>query len=320
MKSFLTSAKNVILTEAKEIAKLESKLDNNFNRACNLIKKCSGKVVLMGMGKSGHIARKIAATLASTGTSSFFVHPAEAGHGDLGMISTKDIVIAISYSGSNDEILALIPTIKRLGVYLITMTGNKSSSMATLANVHLDVAVDKEACPHNLAPTSSTTVALVMGDAIAISLLEDKGFSGNDFAKTHPLGALGRRLILSVADIMQTKNAAPLINTNIKLIQALTIMSEKLMGFIIIIDKNSNLLGVFTDGDLRRLLQKEVNISKLNIHDVMIKKCHCISKDKLATSALEMMDKMKINALPVRYKNKIIGAINMHTLLNAKII
>lgn len=320
MDKLLITAQQVISTEAEEISLLGAKLDDTFVSACNMIKNCTGKTVLMGMGKSGHIARKIAATFASTGTPAFFVHPAEAGHGDLGMISAGDICIVISYSGTNDEILVLMPLLKRLGVSVISMTGNSKSSMAKAADINLDVSVKKEACPHNLAPTTSTTVALVMGDALAISLLQSKGFSSYDFAKTHPSGALGRRLLVLVRDIMCTGENAPFISSNINIIQALLVMTESSMGFVMVVDDAQKLLGVFTDGDLRRLLQQQDNISNLHIFDIMAKNCHSIDADKAATSALEMMERLRINALPVSDNNKIIGAISMHNLLNAKII
>ena len=321
MESLITVAKQVMQIEAKEITRLAERLDKNFTLSCELIKLCSGKVILMGMGKSGHIANKIAATLASTGTSAFFVHPAEAGHGDLGMIDAQDIIIAISYSGENDEILMLMPIIKRLGVKLIAMTGSAKSSIALGSDVHLDVSVKREACPHNLTPTSSTTLSLVMGDALAISLLSNKGFSSKDFARTHPAGALGRRLLTLACDIMQKGARMPIISKNIPLTEVLLIMSEKTLGFVIIVDDNKKPLGVFTDGDLRRVFQNYHNIHKLQIFDVMTKNCCTIQADKPAVLALEMMQKHKINALAVVDENGfVVGAMNMHNLLNAKIL
>ncbi len=321
MNTILATAKQVILTESKEIINLKDKLDNNFIVACDIIKKSQGKLILMGVGKSGHIARKISATFASTGTPSFFIHPTEAGHGDLGMIVSSDVCMLISYSGNSNEILTIIPAIKRLRIPIIAMTGNKKSAIAKLANAHLDISVTKEACPHNLTPTSSTTATLVMGDALAISLLNDRGFSVDDFARTHPSGALGKKLLISVYDIMKAKDDAPIIEKNIPLMEALVLMSEKTMGFVIVIDNNKKLLGVFTDGDLRRLLQTNSNISNLNIYDVIIKNSHSINKNKPAISALDIMDKYKINSLPVKDDDdKIVGAINMHSLLIAKII
>ena len=321
MKTLIDTAKQVIDIQAQEVLNLKKNINQDFERVCQIIQFCSGKVVLMGMGKSGHIARKISATLASTGTSAFFVHPAEAGHGDLGMISPNDVVIAISYSGTSDEILMLAPLIKRLNVPLITMTGNPKSAMATTATVHLNVGVQKEACPHNLAPTTSTTVALVMGDAIAISLLTAKGFSADDFARTHPCGALGRRLLTSVGDIMHTGNQLPIVKSNTSLLQTLLVMTEKTLGFVVITDEQQQILGVFTDGDLRRVLQQYDNIQALTIDTIMSKGCHTIGVHKPAVLAVEMMEKFKINALPVIDENHcFIGAINTHSLLDAKII
>ncbi len=321
MESLITVAKQVMQIEAKEIIYLAERLDKNFALSCELIKLCSGKVVLMGMGKSGHIANKIAATFASTGTSAFFVHPAEAGHGDLGMIDAQDIIIAISYSGENNEILTLMPITKRLGIKIIAMTGSAESSIALGADVHLDVSVKQEACPHNLTPTSSTTVSLVMGDALAISLLNSKGFSAKDFARTHPSGALGRRLLTLTSDIMQKGARMPIISKNIALTEALLIMSEKTLGFVIIINDNQKPLGVFTDGDLRRVFQNYHNIHKLQIFDVMTRNCRTIKADKPAVLALEVMQKYKINALAVVDENGfVVGAMNMHSLLNAKIL
>ncbi len=323
MNSYLNSAKKVIQIQAQVLSNLTHQLDDNFTKACQLIQQCSlekGKVVLMGMGKSGHIAKKIAATFASTGTPAFFVHPSEAGHGDLGMIAPNDVVIAISYSGSSDEILMLTPLIRRLGVPLITLTGNPNSAMAK-AGLHLDVSVAQEACPHNLAPTSSTTAALVMGDALAVSLLEAKGFSANDFARTHPSGALGRRLLTCVGDIMCSGDDLPKISGDMPLIQALLVMTQKTLGLVIMVDKTQQVLGVFTDGDLRRVLQQYDNIHTLNIHKVMQTNCKTIQATKPAILAVEIMETHKINALPVVDEdNKLIGAINTHSLLQAKII
>lgn len=320
MDSLIKTAKRVINIEKQAIADLENKLDNNFISACKLIKKCQGKVVLIGMGKSGHIARKIAATFASTGTPSFFIHPAEAGHGDLGTINTNDIVIAISYSGNNDEILILYPLIKRLGVPIISITGNSKSAIAQKADNHLDIGVSKEACPHNLAPTASTTAALVIGDALAISLLEDKGFSTDDFARTHPSGVLGRRLLTLVADVMQTEGGIPVVKPDLPLNEVLLVISSKRMGFVIA-SKNKQVLGVFTDGDLRRVLEKNLDFTKLTMQQVMRKNCKTICADKPAVLAAEMMDKYKINALPVIDRRQhLVGAVNTHHLLAAKII
>ncbi len=318
--SLLHFAKQVILTEAQAVTQLADKLDQSFVNTCALIQKCTGKVILIGMGKSGHIGNKIAATFASTGTPAFAVHPAEAGHGDLGMIEQNDVVICISYSGESDEIMTLIPVIKRLGVPIIGMTGNADSSIGIISDVHLDVSVEKEACPHNLAPTSSTTVALAMGDALAVSLLNDKGFSPDDFARSHPSGALGRRLLTFVHNIMKTDDDIPNVSADTKLLDALLVMSQKALGMVLI-TKNNNLKGIFTDGDLRRVLETHPNIQDLTIGEVMTSNCKSISSDKPAMAAVAMMDEFNLNSLPVvDENNQVVGAINTHTLMQAKII
>jgi arabinose-5-phosphate isomerase len=318
--SLLQFAKQVILIEAQAVSQLSEKLDQSFVDACGLIQKCSGKVVLIGMGKSGHIGNKIAATFASTGTPAFAVHPAEAGHGDLGMIEQNDIVICISYSGESDEIMTLIPTIKRLGALIISMTGNTDSAISKISDVHLDVGVEKEACPHNLAPTSSTTVALAMGDALAVSLLNDKGFSSDDFARSHPSGALGRRLLTFVNSIMKTGNDIPSVGADTKLLDALLVMSQKALGMVLIIE-NDTLKGIFTDGDLRRVLETQPNIQDITIGAVMTPNCKSIAADKPAVAAVAMMDEFNLNSLPVvDENNQVVGAINTHTLMQAKII
>jgi arabinose-5-phosphate isomerase len=318
--SLLQSAKDVILLEAQAVEDLANRLDETFIKACQLIQNCQGKVILIGMGKSGHIGNKIAATFASTGTPAFSVHPGEAGHGDLGMITEGDVVIAISYSGESDEIMTLIPVIKRLGVPIISMTGNANSSIGEACNVHLDVSVAKEACPHNLAPTSSTTVALAMGDAMAVSLLTDKGFSPDDFARSHPSGALGRRLLTFVKNIMKTGDEIPSVSADTKLLDALLVMSQKALGMVIITD-NGTLLGILTDGDLRRVLENHNDIQGLSISDVMTPDCKSISADKPAVVAVQMMDEFSLNSLPVvDDDNQVVGAINTHTLMQAKII
>ena len=319
--SLLQSAKEVILTEAQSVFDLANRLDDSFVDSCKLIQNCAGKVVLIGMGKSGHIGNKIAATFASTGTPAFAVHPGEAGHGDLGMITEGDVVIAISYSGESDEIMTLVPVIQRLGVSIIGMTGNANSSIGEACDVHLDVSVEKEACPHNLAPTSSTTVALAMGDALAISLLTDKGFSPDDFARSHPSGALGRRLLTFVKDIMKIGDDIPTVSSNTRLLDALLVMSQKALGMVLITDNNNNLQGIFTDGDLRRVLETHNDIQNLNIGEVMTSNCKAILADKPAMAAVQMMDEFNLNSLPVvDENNQVAGAINTHTLMQAKII
>jgi arabinose-5-phosphate isomerase len=318
--SIIKSAKAVIAIEKNALEDLENKIDGEFVKACELISQCSGKVIVIGMGKSGHIGNKIAATLASTGTPAFAVHPAEAGHGDLGMISRNDVVIAISYSGESDEISMILPVIQRAGVKIISMTGNHSSSIAKAADMHIDVGVKKEACPHNLAPTASTTATLAMGDAIAVSLLTMKGFTPDDFARSHPSGSLGRRLLTFVTNIMKTGDEIPLINPNATLSDALLEMTKKGLGMVLI-HENMNLKGIYTDGDLRRTLEKTQNLNDLKINDVMTKDCSAILDSEPAIKAVELMDGKNINSLPVVDKNKkIVGAINMHSLMQAKVV
>ena len=318
--TLLKSAQQVILTEAHAVTQLAERLDQSFVNACTLIQNCTGKVVLIGMGKSGHIGNKIAATFASTGTPAFAVHPGEAGHGDLGMIEKNDVAICISYSGESDEIMTLVPVIKRLGASIIGMTGNANSSIAQISDVHLDVSVEKEACPHNLAPTSSTTVALAMGDALAVSILTSKGFSPDDFARSHPSGALGRRLLTFVHNIMKTGDEIPIVSADTKLLDALLVMSQKALGMVLITD-NNHLEGIFTDGDLRRVLETQSNIQNLRIKEVMISNCKTILADKPAMAAVQMMDEFNLNSLPVvDESNQVLGAINTHTLMQAKII
>ena len=319
-KPLLEIAKAVVQTEADSILMLKDRIDQTFNDACQLMLSCQGKVILIGMGKSGHIAKKIAATLASTGTPSFYVHPGEAGHGDLGMVNDKDVVIIISYSGESDEIITLLPSIKRLNIAVISMTGNSSSTIAEESDVHLDVSVDQEACPHNLTPTSSTTVALVMGDAIAITLLNARGFTPEDFAKSHPSGALGRRLLTLVSNIMKSADDIPIVSKETSIIDSLLVMSQKSLGMVLITDKNNTLLGIFTDGDLRRAIEKNINFQDLSIKDVMTQNCKSIQPNKPALIALQMMEEYSLNSLPVvDCNNQVIGAINMHTLMQAKV-
>ena len=320
-KSLIEIAKTVIQAETDSILKLKNRIDNNFVEACQLLVSCQGKVVVIGMGKSGHIGRKIAATLASTGTPAFFVHPGEAGHGDLGMVNVDDVLIVISYSGESDEIIALLPAIKQLNIPILAMTGNTKSIIAKVANIHLDVSVEQEACPHNLTPTSSTTAALVMGDAIAITLLNARGFTPDDFAKSHPSGTLGRRLLTLVSSIMKVGDDIPLVAKETTLVESILVMSQKSLGMVIIADNEDSLQGIFTDGDLRRVLEKNTNIQDVLIKDVMTQDCKSIGSDKPALLAFHMMDENRLNSLPVvDSNNQVIGAINMHTLMQAKII
>ena len=311
-----------IATELDSLLSLKQKLStsnsDNFIASCNLIKNCKGKVIIMGMGKSGHISNKIAATFASTGTPSFFIHPAEAGHGDLGMIEKNDVVIYISYSGTAREIIDLMPFIKRVGAKSIAITGNKNAEISIESNIWLDGSIENEACPHNLAPTSSTTVALVIGDALAMAVLQDKGFSADDFARSHPAGALGKKLLTNVADIMQSGENLPTISQNIPLIDGLLIMSEKKLGMLIITDANFELKGIFTDGDLRRVIAAgDINT---DIFAIMTKNPKFIEQNKPAISALSIMEEFNLNCLPVIQNKKVVGAINMQTLIQAKIV
>jgi len=311
----------VIKTETDAVSALASKIDDAFVKACHLMLNCKGRVVVTGMGKSGHIAGKIAATLASTGTPAFFVHPGEASHGDLGMITQQDVVLALSNSGETGEVLTILPIIKRIDVPFIAMTGNPSSSLAKFATVHLDVAVEQEACPLGLAPTASTTAALVMGDALAVSMLEVKGFTRDDFALSHPGGSLGKRLLLLVSDIMHSGAEVPAILASALVSDALLEMTEKKLGMTAIVDKGNSVVGVFTDGDLRRMLGSGSNVQEIKITDVMTASCTVINSDILAAEAMKIMQQKKINALlVVDQNNKLAGALNMHDLVRAGIV
>ena len=318
-KSLIEIAKAVIQTEAESILALKDRINNDFAKACETLKNCRGKVVLVGMGKSGHIAKKISSTLSSTGTPSFYLHPGEAGHGDLGMVSHDDVVIIVSYSGESDEIIALLPGIQRMNVPIISMTGNINSLVASSSDFHLDVSVEKEACPNNLAPTSSTTSALVMGDAIAVSLINAHNFTPEDFARSHPSGSLGRRLLTLVSSIMQSGDDIPMVSKETLLINSLLVMSEKALGMVLIAE-DGKLVGIFTDGDLRRTLESKMDFQKLTIEDVMTKDCKSIEPQEPALTAVQMMEKYSLNSMPVvDSKNNIVGAINMHTLIQAKL-
>ena len=318
-KSIIDIAKDVIQTEADSVLKLMGRIDQNFGEVCQILKNCMGKVVLIGMGKSGHIAKKISSTLSSTGTPAFYLHPAEAGHGDLGMISHDDVVIMISYSGESDEIISLLPGIKRMNVPIISMTGNANSLIASSSDFHLDISVDNEACPNNLAPTSSTTATLVMGDAIAVSLMSLNNFTSDDFAMSHPSGSLGRRLLTLVSSIMKSGEDIPKVTKEMLLIDSLLVMSEKALGMVLIAE-NEKLVGIFTDGDLRRALESNVDFQKLTIQDVMTKDCKSIEPQEPALIAMQLMEKYSLNSLPVvDSSNNIVGAINMHTLIQAKL-
>ena len=318
---FLTSAKRTIKMEADAVEQLLGRLDDNFVTACQTMLNCEGRVVITGMGKSGHIGNKIAATLASTGTPSFFVHPGEACHGDLGMITKNDVVIAISNSGSTAEVVTILPLIKRLGIPLISMTGNPDSILSKAASANLDVSVESEACPLNLAPTTSTTVTLAMGDALAIALLESRGFSAEDFAFSHPSGALGRKLLLRVTDIMHKDSQVPRVKADQPLHQALLVMTEKGFGMTTVVSEDNTLLGVFTDGDLRRIVDGKVDINSATMADVMSANPKTINGEILAAQALKIMEDSSITALIVEDKNHHpIGVLHMHDILRAGVV
>lgn len=318
---FRESALRAIEIEREAIHALTERIDEHFVRACEVIMACKGRVVVTGMGKSGHIGNKIAATLASTGTPSFFVHPGEASHGDLGMITSQDVVLGISNSGNTSEVLTILPLIKRMGAPLISMTGNGNSTLAREAVANLDVSVALEACPLGLAPTSSTTATLVMGDALAVALLEARGFSAEDFALSHPGGTLGRRLLLRVSDIMHTGDRIPHVSEHTTLSAALLEISRKGLGMTTVVNDAGDLVGVFTDGDLRRTLDRSVDIHNTPIAEVMTRNGRVIHDNQLAAEALKMMEELKINALPViDREGKLTGAINMHDLLRAGVI
>lgn len=311
----------VLRIEADAILGLTERLGDSFLHACELILECRGRVVVLGMGKSGHIGGKIAATLASTGSPAFFVHPGEAGHGDLGMVLAGDVVLAVSHSGETHEILTLIPSLRRQGIPLIAMTGRPQSSLAQEATVHLDVGVQQEACPLGLAPTASTTATLAMGDALAIALLENRGFTAEDFARSHPGGTLGRRLLLHVSDIMVTGDAIPRVPAEAPFRDALMEMSTKSLGMTAVVDGAGRLLGVFTDGDLRRTLDQDLDLRTTRIDSVMTPDCVTIAADALAADALALMEERSINALlVVDADHRIEGALNMHTLLRAGVV
>ena len=312
----------VLKIEAEAITALTERLDQGFHDACDLVWNCNGRIVVTGMGKSGHIANKIAATLASTGTPAFFMHPGEASHGDLGMITADDLVIALSNSGETSEITLLLPLLKRLGIPLLALTGNSASTLARSADIHLDVSVAREACPLGLAPTSSTTATLAMGDALAVAVLEARGFTEQDFALSHPGGNLGRRLLLRVSDIMHTGSAIPLVTADTTLKDTLLEMTAKGLGMAGVLDNDSSrLVGIYTDGDLRRTFEKMPDIGIALVQDFMTADCVTIEADKIAGEALKIMHDMKINALMVIDENSTVqGALNMHDLLRAGVV
>ncbi|HEY0634248.1 MAG TPA: KpsF/GutQ family sugar-phosphate isomerase [Gammaproteobacteria bacterium] len=318
----LELGRTLLDTEAEAVRALAARIDNRFAAACRQMLACEGRVVVTGMGKSGHVGAKIAATLASTGTPAFFVHPGEASHGDLGMITAKDVVLALSNSGETDEIITILPLIKRIGIPLITLTGRPESRLARAATVNLDVGVSKEACPLGLAPTSSTTAALAMGDALAVALLEARGFTAEEFALSHPAGSLGRRLLLRVEDIMHGGMRLPQVSDTTSLSEALLEMSRKGLGMTTVVDGNGQLVGLFTDGDLRRLLDHgEVAIKTTLISQVMNRDFTTTTAQMLAAEALALMESRRINALPVIDEHgRLVGAFNMHDLLRAGVV
>lgn len=321
MFDYRSAALDVLKTEIAALEQLDQYFNEDFVQACEMIiANKNGKVVVMGMGKSGHIGNKIAATLASTGTSSFFVHPGEAAHGDLGMIESGDIVLAISNSGESSEILGLFPVLKRLNIKIISMTGKPSSNMAKLSDLHLQITVPKEACPIQLAPTSSTTATLVMGDALAMALMQARGFTSDDFALSHPGGALGRKLLLKLADIMHTGSDLPLVTPTTVVRDALLEISQKGLGMTAVVDDHQQLVGIFTDGDLRRILDKRIDIHSALIGDVMTINPTVAEPNMLAAEGLNLMQDKSINGLILCQEGKVVGALNMHDLLKAGVM
>ncbi len=319
--SLIERGRRVLEIEAQAVSALAARLDASFAHAVNMILECSGRVVVSGIGKSGHIARKIASTLASTGTPAFFVHPADASHGDLGMIEAKDVVIAISHSGESFELVSVIPLIKRKGARLIAITGKPQSTLARQADAHLDAAVQEEACPLGLAPTASTTAALALGDALAVALLEARGFSAEDFARSHPGGALGRRLLTYVNDIMRTGSAIPRVSPDTRFTDAIVEISKKGMGMVAVVDASDTVVGIFTDGDLRRNLGKAVDFHGTFVRDLMTPNPRTIRHDQLAVDAVKLMEDHKISQLLVLDAGrKLVGALSMHDLLQAKVV
>ena len=317
----LDLARQVLNIEAAAVQALVERIDEHFLKALNLILACQGRVIVSGMGKSGHIARKIAATFSSTGTPAYFVHPGEASHGDLGMVTAQDVFIGISYSGESDELLTIVPVIKRQGAKLITLTGNPQSSLAREADVHLNGAVAQEACPMGLAPTASTTAALALGDALAVALLDAKGFGEEDFARSHPGGSLGRRLLTHVRDVMHTNASIPSVRDTATLADAVLEISRKGLGMTAIVDAKHHLLGIYTDGDLRRTLEKKVDFSTTPVSSVMSRTPRSIGPDALAVEAVQLMEQYNISQLlVVDADKKVVGALNMHDLLKAKVI
>jgi arabinose-5-phosphate isomerase len=314
-------AARVLDIESRAVGELKGRLDETFAEACRLCLQTEGRVVVTGMGKSGHIGGKIAATLASTGTPSFFMHPAEASHGDLGMITAQDLLLAVSYSGETDEVVTILPLVKRMGARLISMTGKPNSTLAKAADVHLDVSVSEEACPLNLAPTASTTATLAMGDALAVALLESRGFTAEDFALSHPSGSLGKKLLLRVEDVMHTGDEIPAVRAGVSVSEGLVEMSRKGLGLTAIVDRDNRLRGVFTDGDLRRALDREIDVHKTTMDDVMHEGGITVGPETMAAEAVHVMEENKITALlVVDDGGLLVGALNIHDLFRAGIM
>jgi len=319
--SLLASARRTLAVEIEGLAAMRERLDAAFATACHVCLGCAGRVVVTGMGKSGHVARKVAATLSSTGTPAFFLHPGEAGHGDIGMLTRGDVLLALSNSGETAEVIGLVPYVKRLALPLIGMTGNAESTLARAADVHLNVGVATEACPHNLAPTASTTAALVMGDALAVALLEARGFSADDFARSHPGGNLGRRLLLRVQDIMRQGDALPRIRPTAALAEGLLEMTRKGLGLTAVLDEHDQLIGVFTDGDLRRVVDRRIDVHSATMSQVMTRGGRVIDPRELATAAAQLMERHRVTALlVVDAQRHLIGALNVHDLMQAGVV
>lgn len=320
-KNTLERARQVLDIEAQEISSLANRLDNHFVNAVQLILHCDGRVVVSGMGKSGHIGRKLASTFASTGTPSFFMHPAEASHGDLGMITSNDVVIFLSNSGKSDELISILPVIKRIGAKIISITGNSNSELARESVIHLSAQVSKEACPLGLSPTASSTATLALGDALAICVLDQRAFTAEDFARSHPGGSLGKRQVVRVRDIMRKTDQVPSIHEHALLSDAVLEISLKGLGFTVIVDKESKPIGIFTDGDLRRQLSKKIDYEKQSIKEIMNKNPKTIFNDQIIIDAINLMETSKINGIPVVDREfKLVGAFNMHDLFKAKVI
>ena len=317
---YIDVANRVLDIESAAIKDLKGTLNKSFVEACEACGNCKGKIIVMGLGKSGHIADKIAATFASTGTPAFFIHPSEAIHGDLGMIDKEDIVLILSYSGETEEIVSLIPIIKNMGITIIALTGNKKSKLSNEATINLNVEVKEEACPMNLAPTASTTAALAMGDAIAVALLEKKGFTKEDFAKSHPGGVLGKKLLLSLGDIMHEGDEIPIVYETDKLASGLIEMSEKALGMTAVLNNDNDLVGIFTDGDLRRALENKVDIQSTYMKKVMKKDPYTMSAETLAYNAVAIIQEMRITSLLIVKDKKVIGALNIHDLFRAGVM